>query len=581
MTLLFARAIFVAFPFFAVSPQESSSPAEPEPEVVAPTSDAAQAEDEESSTKPQALDLPTSTEEALQMRRGLDALLEGHSLEEIEELYAAWIVLVRGQASQLEAALSAPEGSPEHESLNQVRTDLDTLLAGADAIVEAMAEAGGQVEAARDQVEALRPDDRETLEGSTVPPNRQAALDLPVEVLKSQLRPLTQEQVSAQLDQWVDFLQRTCIEVRNVEVSALQTEDSGQVADLNARAVALRGERGSLIKRVNAVINALERKGGDVDAARAYVQSVVAEPPITGWRAAWATARAWLVDKEGGIDVAKRAGKAVAILLAFWFLSKALTKVARRATRSLPRASELLREFITTSVGRLTLLIGVIVALATLGINMTPLVAAIGAAGLVIGLALQGTLSNLASGLMIMIYRPFDIGDAVSVAGVTGKIHGMTLMTTSVKTFDNQAIHIPNNRIWGDVITNITANATRRVDMVFGISYADDVERAKGVLKGILDGHDKVLDDPAPVIRLHELADSSVNLIVRPWTKTADYWDVYWDVTEEVKRTFDREDISIPFPQRDVHLIPVPGAPSTADAPKPAGGELQPTRPRG
>jgi small conductance mechanosensitive channel len=204
---------------------------------------------------------------------------------------------------------------------------------------------------------------------------------------------------------------------------------------------------------------------------------------------------------------------------------------------------------------------------------MTPLVAAIGAAGLVIGLALQGTLGNLASGLMIMVYRPFDVGDLVTTAGVTGKVEGMTLMTTSVKTADNQRIHVPNNKIWGDVITNVTANDTRRVDLTFGIGYDDDITKAKSILKRVVEKHEKVLADPAPVIRVHTLGDSSVNLIVRPWAKTTDYWDVYWDVIEEVKRTFDAEGVSIPFPQRDVHLIPAPPAPGEA-----ASQELQPKR---
>jgi len=231
-------------------------------------------------------------------------------------------------------------------------------------------------------------------------------------------------------------------------------------------------------------------------------------------------------------------------------------------------------------VRRLTIIIGVLVALSTLGINMTPLVAAIGAAGLVIGLALQGTLGNLASGLMIMIYRPFDTGDIISTAGSLGTVDGMTLMTTAIKTFDNQTIHVPNNMIWGDVITNITANPTRRVDLKFGISYGDDIRKAREVLERIVAGHEKVLADPEPVIRLHELGDSSVNFIVRPWCRTSDYWDVYWDLTAKVKETFDEEGISIPFPQRDVHLIPA-NAPGVTGAPGEPGAPGAPGEPDG
>ena len=185
---------------------------------------------------------------------------------------------------------------------------------------------------------------------------------------------------------------------------------------------------------------------------------------------------------------------------------------------------------------------------------MGPLLAAIGAAGLVIGFALQGTLSNFASGIMIMVYRPFDVGDVISAAGTTGKVIGMNLVTTLVRTFDNQSIFIPNNKVWGDVITNVTANPTRRVDMKFGIGYGDDIERAREVLLEVVTSHEKVLADPAPVVQVGELGDSSVNFIVRPWSRTEDYWEVFWDVTREVKARFDAEGISIPFPQRDLHV---------------------------
>ena len=504
----------------------------------------------------EALPLPDSAPAALEMQERLDDLLEERPREELVRLLDSWMEVARRQVRQLDRALAAPEGTPEREESVSLRADLDTLLSGADAIANAVAAAGGVVEGVQGEIARIRQQAAGELRSSTVPANRHKALELPVEVLKAQLRPLRQKEVEEQLEQWLVFLQRTCSEVRNVEVSALLTEEPEEVEAFNTRAVALRGERTALIKRVEAVITALERKGGDVEEATAYVQSVLAKPPITGWRAAWSTARAWVTDSEGGLDLARRFGIALAILVGFWFLAKGLARVARRATRSLERASELLREFIVSAVRRVTLLIGLLVALSTLGINMTPLVAAIGAAGLVIGLALQGTLGNLASGLMIMIYRPFDVSDVVSLAGVIGKVDGMTLMTTAIKTFDNQTIHVPNNKIWGDVVTNVTANQTRRVDMTFGISYDDDISKAKQILERIVTAHDKVLKDPPPMIRVHQLADSSVNLIVRPWANTADYWEVFWDLTEQVKRAFDAEGITIPFPQRDVHLIP-------------------------
>jgi small conductance mechanosensitive channel len=155
---------------------------------------------------------------------------------------------------------------------------------------------------------------------------------------------------------------------------------------------------------------------------------------------------------------------------------------------------------------------------------------------------------------MILIYRPYDVDDFVEVAGASGLVKKMSLVSTTITTFDNQTLVVPNSKIWGDVIKNVTAQKVRRVDMVFGIGYGDDVENAERILKDILDSHEKVLEKPESVVRVHELGDSSVNFAVRPWVRTEDYWDVYWDITREVKLRFDREGVSIPFPQRDVHL---------------------------
>jgi small conductance mechanosensitive channel len=210
---------------------------------------------------------------------------------------------------------------------------------------------------------------------------------------------------------------------------------------------------------------------------------------------------------------------------------------------------------IVSTVRNLVFIFGILIAISQLGISLGPLLAGLGIAGFIIGFALQGSLSNFASGILILLYRPFDVGDTVEAGGVRGKVKNMSLVNTTFMTFDNQMLIVPNNKIWESVITNVTAQRTRRVDLMFGISYGDDIDQAEKVLREIVDAHDAVLDDPEPMIRLHELGDSSVNFIVRPWVKTADYWDTYWDLTKAVKQRFDKEGISIPFPQRDVHII--------------------------
>jgi small conductance mechanosensitive channel len=154
----------------------------------------------------------------------------------------------------------------------------------------------------------------------------------------------------------------------------------------------------------------------------------------------------------------------------------------------------------------------------------------------------------------MLIYRPFDIGDFVNVAGVVGKVESMHLLSTQLRSPDNQLVIVPNNSVWGDVITNITGITQRRVDLVFGIGYSDDIDKAQRILEEIVNENEQVLKDPVPVIKLHELADSSVNFICRPWVKPEDYWEVYWTITREVKRRFDAQGVSIPFPQRDVHI---------------------------
>jgi small conductance mechanosensitive channel len=243
------------------------------------------------------------------------------------------------------------------------------------------------------------------------------------------------------------------------------------------------------------------------------------------------------------------------ILLAARLAARIVREVTRKAiTASKLNFTKLLREMVIAAAGNLVLLLGLLVGLSQLGITLGPLLAGLGIAGFVLGFALQDSLSNFAAGMMILIYRPYDVGDLIGAGDVFGTVHHMSLVSTTILTIDHQTLIVPNAKIWGDVIKNVTAQDTRRVDMVFGIGYGDDIKHAEQVLKSIIVAHDKVLKDPEPMVKVHELGDSSINFVVRPWVKTDDYWDVFWDVTREVKLRFDSEGISIPFPQRDVHV---------------------------
>ena len=245
----------------------------------------------------------------------------------------------------------------------------------------------------------------------------------------------------------------------------------------------------------------------------------------------------------------------VVIILLFRSLSRLVRRGVKVACeRPGLKLSTLLKDTLVSMAGGAVMAIGVLMALSQIGIALGPMLAGLGVAGFIVGFALQDTLGNFAAGAMILLYRPYDVDDYIEVAGAVGAVKKMSLVSTTIATPDNQVLVVPNSKIWGDVIKNVTAQKVRRVDMLFGIGYGDDIPRAEQVLEDILESHDKILKKPEAVIKVHELGDSSVNLAVRPWVRTEDYWSVYWDVTREVKLRFDREGISIPFPQRDVHV---------------------------
>ncbi len=243
---------------------------------------------------------------------------------------------------------------------------------------------------------------------------------------------------------------------------------------------------------------------------------------------------------------------ALAIFIIGKFIVSLLVKVAKKLMVK-AKVDNILVNFIGSIINTVLLLFVVIAALDQLGVDTTSMIALVGAAGLAIGLALQGTLQNLASGVMLIIFRPFSDGDFIEAGGVSGVVEQIGIFSITMRTGDNREVIIPNGAIYGGTITNNSKRSTRRVDMVFGIGYDDDLKKAKDILNRILSEDDRILKDPAPLVAVAELADSSVNFNVRPWCATADYWAVYFDTHEKVKLTFDAEGISIPYPQMDVH----------------------------
>ncbi len=243
------------------------------------------------------------------------------------------------------------------------------------------------------------------------------------------------------------------------------------------------------------------------------------------------------------------------LFIGLWLVNKVLNASDRAlSSRFDPTLTKFLHNL--TSVGLKALLI--VSVLGMVGVETTSFIAVLGAAGLAVGLALQGNLSNFASGVMILIFKPLKVGDFVTAAGQSGTVHEIQIFNTILKTPDNKRIIIPNSKITGDALTNFSAEPTRRVDMVFGIGYDDDLRQAKQELQKLVEADSRILKDPAPLIAVSELGDSSVNLTVRVWVNSPDYWGVYFDMHENVKLRFDEVGISIPYPQRDVHLHQVP-----------------------
>jgi small conductance mechanosensitive channel len=324
----------------------------------------------------------------------------------------------------------------------------------------------------------------------------------------------------------------------------------------------LREQRTLLLDNMREAVDGLERKTDKDDADtlakikdyRRYMSTVSGiHVDVTDTTSAWLSLKGWAMSREGGIRVLVNLASFVGILILAWFLSRLSSRAVDKAMSHMA-VPALLRDFLVKSARWVVMIIGVIWALAALEVSIGPLLALVGAAGFILAFAMQDSLSNFASGLMILFFRPFDTGDVVEAGGVSGTVRSMNLVSTTIRTFDNSLMVVPNSKIWSDVITNITGVTERRVDLEFGIGYSDDIDKAQQILEEIVAAHPKVLQEPAPVIKLAALADSSVNFICRPWARPKDYWDVFWDITREVKKRFDAAGVGIPFPQRDIHL---------------------------
>jgi len=367
------------------------------------------------------------------------------------------------------------------------------------------------------------------------------------------------ENLAERADNGSALLQITMANLEALRASASAVPDD---AEIKAKVLVATDNVSRLAEALNAVLTMME--GLEMDTAEYQELLLLATGQVTtdvfevsvftnlllGWGQTL-----WDVVIESGPGLFFNVLLFALIVFIFYKLANLAQMLVEKALDSAEvELSLLLRRMVRLLVRNMILFLGVLIALAQVGISLGPLLAGLGVVGFIVGFALQDTLSNFAAGMLILIYRPFDVDDFVEVGGVSGMVNHMSLVNTTILTLDNQTIVVPNSKIWGDVIKNVTAQTVRRIDMVFGISYTDDIPKTEKILQQILESHEDVLDDPEPIVRVHELGDSSVNFVVRPWVETSDYFETYWAITRAVKMRFDEEGISIPFPQTDVHL---------------------------
>lgn len=382
-----------------------------------------------------------------------------------------------------------------------------------------------------------------------------------VDELELRLAPLTLAELEAEAVAWREIVKAKASEEAEAAIAVKKAEaGSPEKASAEERFESAGGSRRELMERFGAVLTEWEAKGGDATEFRNYAKALsgvtldVTDPEATASRLA-----TWVKDPEGGLKWAGKIGVFAGIVIIAWMISSFVARLVEKTMSRYKHTSELLNRFVQKITRRGIQITGIIIGLSTLGVNVGALLALIGGASFIIGFAMQDSLSNFANGIMLLIYRPFDVGDVVEIGGTSGIVDSVSLVNTTIKTFDNKVILVPNKDVWGQTITNATNTDQRRVDMVFGIGYDDDVEKAQEILEKAVSEHELVLDDPKPTIRMHELADSSVNFICRPWVKTADYWTVHWDLIKRVKADFDAAGISIPYPQQDVHMHHISG----------------------
>lgn len=349
---------------------------------------------------------------------------------------------------------------------------------------------------------------------------------------------------------------------KNVAFNQLSASDTYESEDLNLNVLVVEQRLQTSLEHLEALIYIADRLNIDTTSYIRLIFKVTGSitHDVLKGKVAYSIASDWLDSASSWVvhSLPSYLFKAILIILILlttnWLSSVFSQIVNKLVIIKYFNFSKLMQSFIVGISSKFIWSIGIIFSLSQLGMNLSHILTGVGIVSIIIGLALQDTLSNFASGIMLLIYRPFDVGDFVLAAGIDGKVHNMSMVNTTIKTFDNRTIITPNKTIWSDIIINLTNEKVRRVDMVFKITYEEDLERVEDILKDIIEDHTSTLRSPAPIIKVNELCDYSVDIIVRPWVRTEDYWNVYWDITRQVKLRFSNEGIKAPYPKKDIRI---------------------------
>ena len=476
-----------------------------------------------------------------------------------------------------ESVLALPADAPERERLQKLmltrEAQIEMVIAGR---FESLTERLNESLARRNDLSGVQLLSEEAF-ADLLDKHRLSYLGLSTElVLLLEKLDLVNEELREKVVRTLDFYGEELVGVIHIHHHALKLLVARQAAagtdsDL-VQSARFESERLDLaIARLSTVVALLERLDGDTLAMRrvlieksgglalSLVDTAIVSVVLAETRDKLAE---WISDN--GASSAFSAVLFIGILVLSRFLAGVAKRVTERALRHSDQSiSQLLKETLISMTGTVVFLVGLLVALAQVGVSVAPMIAGLGVVGFIVGFALQDTLSNFASGAMILAYRPFDTGDFISAGDAEGTVLKMNLVTTTIVTIENKILIIPNSKIWGGVIMNVTGQKLRRTDMIYRVSYADDVDLVQGILEELIDADERWLDDPEPMVRLKQYSESSIDFMVRAYARTDEFWEAVWALNKSVKKRFDAEGITIPFPQRDVHMLPAgePGQP--------------------